>query len=156
MIFAFYSNFDCAQWQCKFVKNLLVIIAAVFLISGCGRSRSEDAYYGLWSSRKADAEIRQLRLGHDMKFEVKAFPAAVACSDSTVLGDIDGGGAWEYDAEDGRILLDFSKITNGKCKTPYAMVIFDQPGSKLAAFSDVEMPSSGVVFEHSVDGRNRL
>ncbi|MBO9875661.1 MULTISPECIES: hypothetical protein [Xanthomonas] len=136
------------------MKYLFLVIAA-FLISGCGRSRSEDAYYGLWITRKANAEIRKMRLGHDMKFEVRAFPAAVACSDSMVMGDIDGDGSWKYDAEDGCIFLEFSKITNEKCKTPYGVVIFDQPGARLTAFPDVEMPSSGVLFEHSADGRNR-
>ncbi|WP_369980027.1 hypothetical protein [Xanthomonas bundabergensis] len=135
--------------------KILVAFAAVTLVSGCGMSGSENNFSGIWVSKESNMKTRELKLDVDGGFEVKGFPSAIACSDSTAVGDVDGTGTWEYEAQDDRVFLKFSSMTNQKCSTPYGVMIFHQPGNKLAAFPDVEKPSSAVIFDLVGDGKKR-
>ncbi|WP_267103307.1 hypothetical protein [Xanthomonas sacchari] len=134
--------------------KFLSFIIAVFLISGCTKSGSKSEYFGLWVSKKSNSETRELRLGEDMNFEARGVPAEIFCSNSEVAGDIDGVGTWEYEAENDRVFLKFSRMTNNSCATPYGVMIFPQPGKKLAAFYDVEKPSGAVIFNLADAGKN--
>lgn len=86
-------------------------------------------------------------LREDGRFEVKQFPAAAACSDESVEGEIDGDGTWEYDGEDDRVFLKFSRISNERCKMPYGVMVFPQPHKKISVFLDADRPSTALVFE---------
>ncbi|WP_369943665.1 hypothetical protein [Xanthomonas medicagonis] len=136
------------------MRNLFAFIA-IGLISNCGRSGSGDSISGVWSSKQSSAKTRELKLGVDGKFEAKGFPSSIACSDSAAVGDVDGIGKWEYEAEDDRVFINFYRIANGKCSTPYGVMIFHHPGNKLVAFPDVEKPSGAVVFDFVADGKGR-
>ena len=130
------------------MKSLIAttILTAVAL-AGCAKTITSSEIAGSWVNEGPSQERRELALGNDGRFEVKRFPAALACSDSGVTGDVDGNGTWEYESEDDRVFLKFSKVTNKRCATPSGVLIFRQPGEKLSAFLDVERPSSAIVFE---------
>ncbi len=130
-----------------------LLIALSFLVAssllGCVRSITADDLSGVWFSKESGHESREINLANDGKFEVKSFPAALACSESDAIGDVDGGGTWEYESEDDRIFLKFTRLTDEKCATPYGLMIFRQPGGSLSVFLDVEKPSSAIVFRRS-------
>ena len=132
--------------QKKLKRSIVVAIAAVALAS-CGGSGSDESPSGTWIGSSDDHKPRRIVLHRDGRFQASYFPMAAACSDSSLAGGVDGDGAWENDAEGGRVLLTFQKLSNGKCAVPYGSVIFRTSNDELTVFLDVDRPSTAVSYE---------
>lgn len=126
-----------------------LVVPALLLLAGCGDSTTADDMSGVWVGEELSREPREIALRSDGSFNVKRFPAELACSDSEVKGDVDGHGTWEYEPDTDRVFLKFSLIKNERCSAPYGVMVFRQPGGKLSAFLDVDKPSSAIVFVRS-------
>jgi len=63
-----------------------------------------------------------------------------------VAGDVDGEGVWEYEVEGGRVLLNFSKIEDPGCDTPFGSLVFVESSERLAAIVDVDSPTTRIDY----------
>lgn len=129
--------------------SVVLAMAAIALVS-CNGPGSDESPSGTWIGSSDDHKPRRIVLHDDGRFQASYFPAAAACSEPSLTGGVDGDGEWENDAEGGRVLLTFRKLSNGRCNVPYGSVIFRTSNDELTVFLDVDRPSTAVPYEREL------
>lgn len=130
----------------KKLKRTIVFAMVAATLASCGGSDSDGSPSGTWIGSGNDHKPRRIVLYRDGRFQASYFPVAAACSDSSLTGGIDGDGEWENDAEGGRVLLTFQKLSDRRCNVPYGSVIFRTSNDGLTVFLDVDRPSTAVLY----------
>jgi hypothetical protein len=59
---------------------------------------------------------------------------------------VDGNGTWEFDPEDGRIMLTLAEVSDPACDVPYLTQVWARSGPSIRAEPEVDEPTRYIEY----------